>query len=85
LNNQIRVRVDQAQRFQQILTAKGLAANVQADNWLEVTAADTDVVGNIAFESGVRVLELNRTRASLEDTFLALTDDKQEFETGGSK
>jgi ABC-2 type transport system ATP-binding protein len=85
LNNQIRVRVDQAQRFQQILTAKGLASSVQADSWLEVIAADTDIVGNIAFESGVRVLELNRTRASLEDTFLALTDDKQEFETGGSK
>lgn len=85
LNNQIRVRVDNAARFQQILLQKGMASSLQADNWMEVVAADTDVVGNIAFESGVRVLELSRTQATLEETFLALTDDKQEFETGGSK
>lgn len=85
MKNQIQVRVDQPERLAGVLNQKGFNSLVTAENWVEVTSPDTDTVGHIAFESGVRVLELKRNRASLEETFLALTDDKQEFETGGAK
>lgn len=85
MKNQIQVRVDQPERLVGVLNQKGYHSHAVSDNWLEVTSPDTDTVGHIAFESGVRVLELKRNRASLEETFLALTDDKQEFETGGAK
>lgn len=81
----VKVRVDQPERLVQVMTQKGIASAVAPNNWVEVTAPDTDTVGNIAFEAGFRVLELNTMRASLEETFLALTDDKQEFETGGNR
>lgn len=85
MKNQIQVRVDQPERLLGILNQKSISAHLAGENWVEVTSPDTDTVGHIAFESGVRVLELKRNRASLEETFLALTDDKQEFETGGAK
>jgi ABC-2 type transport system ATP-binding protein len=85
MKNQIQVRVDQPERLVGVLNQKGFSSHPVSDNWVEVTSPDTDTVGHIAFESGVRVLELKRNRASLEETFLALTDDKQEFETGGAK
>ena len=49
---------------------------------LAVSTADTDRVGDVAFRAGVAVRELTRRTASLEDAFLELTSDQQQFRTG---
>lgn len=80
----IQVRVDQSANLVKVLNSKGFNAH-ENNGWIQVEANDTDTVGHIAFESGIRVLELSENRDSLETTFLRLTDDQQEFETGGQK
>ncbi|MEN9693313.1 MAG: hypothetical protein RLZZ330_957 [Actinomycetota bacterium] len=80
----IQVRVDQSANLLNVLHSKGFSAQ-ENNGWIQVAANDTDTIGHIAFESGIRVLELSENRDSLETTFLRLTDDQQEFETGGQK
>ena len=80
----IQVRVDNSENLLKVLSAKGINAQVH-DGLIQVEVKDTDTIGHIAFENGIRVLELSENRDSLETTFLRLTDDKQEFETGGHK
>lgn len=82
--NRIRIRVNEPDRLQFVLHENGLKSEL-VDGVLQVAAPDTDTVGNLAFEAGVRVLELAPQPATLEETFLALTDDQQEFETGAEK
>jgi len=50
---------------------------------LAVATSDTDRVGDTAFRAGVGVRELTRRTASLEEAFLELTSDEQQFRTGG--
>lgn len=78
------VRVDQPENLLNVLNAKGFSAFREGE-MLRVSINDTDTVGHIAFEHGIRVLELSENRDSLETTFLRMTDDKQEFETGAQK
>jgi len=56
---------------------------------LRVTGAKTDEVGKMAFGAGVTVLELANHAASLEEAFLELTAEAQEYRThnqeGGKK
>ena len=78
------VRVDQPEYLVHVLHSKGFGAS-QDGSVVRVEIGDTDTVGHIAFESGIRVLELSENRDSLEATFLRMTDDKQEYETGGHK
>ncbi len=80
----VSVRVDQPERLIEILRNKGFGASFE-DGQLNVGIQDTDTVGHIAFENGIRVLELTENRDSLETTFLRLTEGGQEFETGGNK
>jgi len=51
-----------------------------ADNGLEVSGSTTDAVGKLAFKAGVTVLELSNRSASLEEAFLELTEDTQEYQ-----
>jgi ABC-2 type transport system ATP-binding protein len=51
------------------------------DGGLAVTGVKTDEIGNLAFAAGVPVLELTSRNASLEEAFLELTADSQEYRT----
>lgn len=82
--NDIVFRVSEADRFALILRQKGYVVTDEGDN-LAVVADDTDTIGHIAFEHGIRVFELAARRASLEEAFLEMTSDKQEFKTGDIK
>lgn len=57
------------------------------DGGLVVTGAVTDEIGKLAFSANVPILELVTHQASLEDAFLELTADSQEYRTekGGKK
>ena len=82
--SRIIVRVDKTESLLKVLQAKGFSAN-QDGATIQVSSDDTDTIGHIAFENGIRVLELSENRDSLETTFLRLTEDGQEYETGGHK
>lgn len=82
--NDVYVRSADNAALLNVLTAKGFTATA-SDSGLSVLGLDTDTVGHIAFESGLRVFELSERRASLETAFLELTSNAQEFETGGAK
>jgi len=51
------------------------------DNGLKVTGKTTDQIGHLAFEAGLPVLELADRSASLEEAFLELTADSEEYST----
>lgn len=55
------------------------------DGGLKVSGAKTDVVGKLAFQSGVPILELVNQTVSLEDAFLEITAGAQEYKTGDKK
>ena len=82
--NDVYVRSADDAQLLDVLTAKGFTAKM-SDSGLSVLGLDTDTVGHIAFETGLRVFELSERRASLETAFLELTSNAQEFETGGAK
>lgn len=82
--NDVFVRTTDNQSLISVLTSKGFTATASGEG-LSVLGVDTDSVGHIAYESGLRVLELSERRASLETAFLELTSNAQEFETGGDK
>ena len=44
--------------------------------------AKTDEVGKLAFGAGVTILELTNNTASLEEAFLQLTAEAEEYRTG---
>lgn len=50
------------------------------ENGFSIIGADTDKVGTLAFQKGLTVLELAKHNASLEDAFLELTADAQEYQ-----
>jgi len=56
-------------------------------NGLKVTGKKTDDIGKLAFAAGIPVLELANQTASLEEAFLELTADAEEYRagTGASK
>jgi ABC-2 type transport system ATP-binding protein len=63
------------------LIAKDIEAHLEADEGLTIKAATTDEIGHIAFTVGVPILELANKNASLEDAFLEMTADSQEYQS----
>jgi ABC-2 type transport system ATP-binding protein len=57
---------------------------VRKDKGLQVTGATTDAVGKLAFAAKLSVLELSSQKASLEEAFLELTADSQEYRARNS-
>lgn len=51
-----------------------------ADGGLTVRGITTDDLGSLAFDNGIKVLELSKHNASLEDAFLELTAGAQEYQ-----
>ena len=49
---------------------------------LGVTGMSTDEIGRLAFDAGIAVFELATRKASLEETFMQLTGDGQQFAFG---
>lgn len=56
-----------------------------AEGGLQITGANTDEIGKIAFAQGLTVLELATKTASLEDVFLQLTEGAEEYQAHSDK
>jgi ABC-2 type transport system ATP-binding protein len=78
----VRVRTPSPDQLVLAVAAKGGNATADGDGSLEVRGMTADVVGDIAFEQGIRLHELTTTRASLEEAFMALTADSVEYHAG---
>jgi ABC-2 type transport system ATP-binding protein len=66
---------------------KALKPHFQTEKYesgLKVHGATTDEVGKLVFAAGIPLLELANQTVSLEDAFLEVTADSQEYK-GGSK
>lgn len=74
----VRVRSPQADALAGLLTTRGIEVVREAGGALrvsDVNGAASDVVGELAREHGMTLLELSAHRASLEQTYLELTSD----------
>jgi ABC-2 type transport system ATP-binding protein len=82
--NDVLVRSADPARLAETLRSQGIEAVPEGVDGLAVATADTDLVGDAAFRAGIAVRELTRRTASLEEAFLELTSDQQQFATGAS-
>ena len=64
------------------IAAKGGTATADSDGTLLVSGMAADVVGDIAFEQGIRLHELTVVRASLEEAYMEVTADSVEYHAG---
>lgn len=74
------VRVSDVPAMKQLLN-KASFEYAQSENGLAVRGTNSDEVGKIAFTGGLTVLELTNRSASLEEAFLELTENAQEYHT----
>jgi ABC-2 type transport system ATP-binding protein len=74
------VETPDAASLAEVLAANGLAAQVTADR-LIVQDTTKSAVSQLAFEHGIRLVELTETTQSLEESLLAMTGDVAEFTT----
>lgn len=74
------VRSNKTKLLAATLTKEGLVTS-ELDGGLKVTGAKTDDIGNLAFKQGITILELASHNASLEDAFLELTSESQEYKS----
>ncbi|HSX30332.1 MAG TPA: ATP-binding cassette domain-containing protein [Candidatus Saccharimonadales bacterium] len=75
------VRSPKLSQLERILRGDKKASVTKNGNELKVSGLTTDQIGRLAFESGIPVYELARQSASLEEAFLELTADSEEFAT----
>jgi ABC-2 type transport system ATP-binding protein len=78
----VRVRTPSPDQLVLAIAAKGGTAAADSDGTLLVHGMAADVVGDIAFEQGIRVHELTMVRASLEEAFMELTASSVEYHAG---
>lgn len=80
--NDVYVATSQPDALAEALAAAGFESTAE-DDGLAVSGAEPRQVGEVAFAAGLPIWELTRRQASLEEAFLELTDDAQQFELGG--
>lgn len=80
--NDVFVRTPNSDALIAALVDRGLQA-VREGTGISVPGADTELVGAVAFSCGAELHELTRRTASLEEAFLEVTSQTQEFTMGG--
>ena len=79
----VRTALESITTLNNALSASGLVVTAVDSTALAVRGADSERIGQLAFQAGVPVFELVARQASLEEAFLELTDDQQGYKTGG--
>ena len=80
----VRVRTPDAERLRPLLTAEGATVTADADGALEVTGIPAARVGELAAQDRVVLHELSPVSGSLEEAYLALTQDEVEYHAGSA-
>jgi ABC-2 type transport system ATP-binding protein len=76
----VRVRTPQGDALAKAVAAAGGSATTSGDDTLVIQGLNTDQVGDIAYDAGIRLHELATHRASLEQAFMELTADSVEYQ-----
>jgi ABC-2 type transport system ATP-binding protein len=76
----VRVRTPEGVRLHELVAARGARVRPGDDQTLLISGLSLDVIGDLAFDNGVRLHELAPMQASLEAAFMELTRDSIEFE-----
>jgi ABC-2 type transport system ATP-binding protein len=78
------VRTPDAERLADLLRAPDVRVTSTDRDLLEVDGLDAPRVGELAFRAGVVLHELSTTRGSLEEAFMAATQDSVEYTTSSA-
>jgi ABC-2 type transport system ATP-binding protein len=78
----VRVRTPQPAVLAKVVEAAGGSVRDEGSGQLTVFGLGTDRIGDLAFDSGVRLHELAPAQASLEQAFMELTGSSVEFRAG---
>jgi ABC-2 type transport system ATP-binding protein len=76
----VTVRVPNASRLGELLGGRDVAVRRVGDDLLEIEGVSAQQVGDVAARHGVAIYELTPRRATLEEAFMALTQDAVEFD-----
>jgi ABC-2 type transport system ATP-binding protein len=80
----VRVRTPDAARFTTLLSGPEVTITAPERELIEVTGLTAPRIGELAADAGVVLHELTPVVGSLEDAYLALTQDEVEYHAGGS-
>jgi ABC-2 type transport system ATP-binding protein len=72
------IRSPEINKLQKLLETKSFIVR-PVDKGLEITGANTDEIGKLVFGANLPLLELTNRQASLEEVFLELTENTEEF------
>jgi ABC-2 type transport system ATP-binding protein len=75
----VRVRSPRAPELAELVSAAGAVATSPEPGVLELRGIDTDTVGELACAHGIALHELSPRSASLEEAYMALTQDAVEY------
>jgi ABC-2 type transport system ATP-binding protein len=81
----VRVRSPQARQLAGLLVGDRVTVREIADGVLDIIGLSTDDVGTVAASAQVTLLELSSKGASLEEAYMALTEDSVEFHAHGNE
>jgi ABC-2 type transport system ATP-binding protein len=82
--NSVTVRTPDAARFATLLGARQATVTRSESDKLSVVGLTAPEIGDLAAGAGVVLHELSPIAASLEDAYLALTQDEVEYHAGGA-
>jgi ABC-2 type transport system ATP-binding protein len=74
------VRAENTAKLEKALKQQNISFQ-KSDGGLAVSGVKTDLIGKLAFKSGIPLLELANHSASLEEAFLELTGNVEEYKT----
>lgn len=78
----VRVRTPDAERFAGLLADAGVSVTADGPDLLQVSGLPAPRIGELAAQQGVVLHELTPVVGSLEDAYLALTQDEVEYHAG---
>lgn len=76
------VRSNDLAKLRDYIGNEGIESSFEGANTLVVPGVTTDRIGEIAFKNNIQISELTLRSASLEQVFLELTEQGQEFRVG---
>jgi len=78
----VRVRTPDAERFAALLVDSGVKVTATGADLLQVSGIPAPRIGELAAQQGIVLHELTPVVGSLEDAYLALTQDEVEYHAG---
>jgi len=81
----ITVRSPDWERLVQLLTQRGATCTPTSSNTFEVQGVPAELIGDLAALERIPVHELHTEDVSLEEAFLDITRDTQEYKSGGAQ